>query len=123
MGPRGARSHHQIADAGSAVRRIHLEIDQYEKAEHGSRAGQGTSLPQGKRSMHRIGAFALFFSTGIATALGAPAGFDADAVRLNNRGVAQMGQQFTDRAAATFADAFKKDPKLAQLRSMRESPS
>ncbi len=64
--------------------------------------------------MHRFGAFALFFSTGIASALGTPAGFDADAVRLNNRGVAQMGQQFTDRAAATFADAFKKDPKLAQ---------
>jgi len=40
--------------------------------------------------------------------------FDAEAVRLNNRGVAQMGQQFTDRAAASFAEAFKKDPKLAQ---------
>ena len=40
--------------------------------------------------------------------------FDVDAVRLNNRGVAQMGQQFTDKAADTFADAFKKDPKLAQ---------
>jgi len=40
--------------------------------------------------------------------------FDAEAVRLNNRGVAQMGQQFTDRAAETFAQAFKKDPKLAQ---------
>ena len=25
-----------------------------------------------------------------------------------------MGQQFTDRAAQTFAEAFKKDPKLAQ---------
>jgi tetratricopeptide (TPR) repeat protein len=40
--------------------------------------------------------------------------FDADAVRINNRGVAQMGQQFTERAAQSFADAFKKDPKLAQ---------
>jgi tetratricopeptide (TPR) repeat protein len=40
--------------------------------------------------------------------------FDAEAVRLNNRGVAQMGQQFTERAAGSFADAFKKDPKLAQ---------
>ncbi len=39
---------------------------------------------------------------------------DPDAIRLNNRGVAQMGQQFTERAAASFADAFKKDPKLAQ---------
>jgi len=25
-----------------------------------------------------------------------------------------MGQQFTDRAAISFADAFKRDPKLAQ---------
>ena len=40
--------------------------------------------------------------------------FDAEAIRMNNRGVAQMGQQFTDRAAVTFADAMKKDPKLAQ---------
>jgi tetratricopeptide (TPR) repeat protein len=40
--------------------------------------------------------------------------FDAEAVRLNNRGVAQMGQQFTDRAADSFAAAMKKDPKLAQ---------
>src|SRR5580692_9464254 len=47
-------------------------------------------------------------------AAGAPLRFDADAVRLNNRGVAQMGQQFTDKAAASFAEAFKKDPKLAQ---------
>jgi tetratricopeptide (TPR) repeat protein len=49
-----------------------------------------------------------------ASAVGAPPRFDADAVRLNNRGVAQMGQQFTDRAANSFAEAFKKDPKLAQ---------
>ena len=40
--------------------------------------------------------------------------FDTQAIRLNNRGVAQMGQQFTDRAAKSFAEAFKKDPKLAQ---------
>ena len=40
--------------------------------------------------------------------------FDAEAIRLNNRGVALMGQQFTDRAADSFAEAFKKDPKLAQ---------
>ncbi len=36
------------------------------------------------------------------------------AIALNNRGVALMGQQFTDRAAAAFTDAFKQDPKLAQ---------
>ncbi len=44
----------------------------------------------------------------------AQARFDAEAIRMNNRGVAQMGQQFTDRAAVTFADAMKKDPTLAQ---------
>jgi tetratricopeptide (TPR) repeat protein len=40
--------------------------------------------------------------------------FDLEAVRLNNRGVAEMSQQFPAKAAATFAEAFKKDPKLAQ---------
>ena len=40
--------------------------------------------------------------------------FDPQAIRLNNKGVALMGQQFTDRAATSFADAFKRDPKLAQ---------
>jgi tetratricopeptide (TPR) repeat protein len=40
--------------------------------------------------------------------------FNVDAVRLNNRGVAQMGQQFTDKAADSFAESFKKDPKMAQ---------
>jgi tetratricopeptide (TPR) repeat protein len=49
-----------------------------------------------------------------ASAEGAPVRFDADAVRLNNRGVAQMGQQFTERAADSFAASMKKDPKLAQ---------
>ncbi len=49
-----------------------------------------------------------------ATVGGAQAHFDAEAVRLNNRGVAQMGQQLTEKAADSFADAFKKDPKLAQ---------
>ena len=56
-----------------------------------------------------LGAVAVF-----AVAAGAQARYDAEAVRLNNRGVAQMGQQFTERAAASFAEAFKKDPKLAQ---------
>ncbi|MGA3262974.1 MAG: FG-GAP-like repeat-containing protein [Terracidiphilus sp.] len=49
-----------------------------------------------------------------ATAARAQARFDAEAVRLNNRGVAQMGQQFTERAAETFAEAIKKDQTLAQ---------
>jgi len=42
------------------------------------------------------------------------AGQDAEAVRLNNRGVAQMGQQFTEKAAASFTASFSKDPHLAQ---------
>jgi len=45
---------------------------------------------------------------------GAETRFDAEAVRGNNRGVAEMGQQFTERAEGSFAAAFKKDPKLAQ---------
>ncbi len=44
----------------------------------------------------------------------AAARFDAEAVRLNNKGVAQMGQQFTERAADSFAASMKKDPKSAQ---------
>jgi len=62
--------------------------------------------------MRIIGAMALAFFA--ATAAGAQERFDAEAVRLNNRGVAEMGQQFTERAAASFAEAFRKDPKLAQ---------
>ncbi len=46
--------------------------------------------------------------------LGAQPQPDAEAIRLNNRGVALMSQQFTQRAANAFAEAFKKDPKLAQ---------
>src|SRR5580692_10231561 len=45
---------------------------------------------------------------------GAQTGGNAEAVRLNNRGVAQMGQQFTDKAAESFEAATKADPKLAQ---------
>ena len=55
-------------------------------------------------------ALALF----VASAAGAQTRFDAEAVRLNNRGVAQMSQQATERAAASFAEAFQKDPRLAQ---------
>jgi Tfp pilus assembly protein PilF len=45
---------------------------------------------------------------------GAETRYDPAAIRLNNRGVALMGQQFTERASNSFAEAFKKDPKLAQ---------
>jgi tetratricopeptide (TPR) repeat protein len=57
-------------------------------------------------------ALALFVVT--TTVAGAQARFDAEAVRLNNRGVAEMGQQFTERAAVSFAQAFQKDHKMAQ---------
>ena len=44
----------------------------------------------------------------------ATANYNLQAIRLNNQGVALMGQQFTERAAQTFAEAFKMDPTLAQ---------
>ena len=53
------------------------------------------------------------FVAAVITA-GAQGRFNSDAVRLNNRGVALMGQQFTEKAEQSFADAFKRDPKLAQ---------
>jgi len=64
--------------------------------------------------MRMTGPLALVFCLAAATAAAAPLKFDAEAIRMNNRGVAQMGQQFTERAAQSFAEAFQKDPKLAQ---------
>ena len=64
--------------------------------------------------MRMTGPLALALFAAVATAAGAQARFDAEAVRLNNRGVAEMGQQFTERAAARLPSSFKKDPKLAQ---------
>src|SRR3954469_18321687 len=58
----------------------------------------------------------LFNLSLLAAALtaGAQTHFNSDAVRLNNRGVALMGQQFTEKAEQSFAESFQKDPKLAQ---------
>ena len=42
--------------------------------------------------------FLAVFSFAAVTMAGAQARFKADAVRLNNRGVALMGQQFTEKA-------------------------
>ena len=64
--------------------------------------------------MRFVGAVAVTVLAMVAAEVGAETRFDAEAVRTNNRGVAQMGQQFTERAAGTFAEAFKKDEKLAQ---------
>jgi tetratricopeptide (TPR) repeat protein len=64
--------------------------------------------------MRNAGLLALALLFTVATTAVSETHFDAEAVRLNNRGVALMGQQFTERAAAAFNEAFKKDPKLAQ---------
>jgi tetratricopeptide (TPR) repeat protein len=68
----------------------------------------------GKVLMRIAGATALALISALAATCAAQAPSSAEAARLNNRGVAQMGQQFTDRAAAAFAEAFRDDPKLAQ---------
>jgi tetratricopeptide (TPR) repeat protein len=64
--------------------------------------------------MKIAGALSLVLLVAAANAEGAQARFNAEAVRMNNRGVAQMGQQLTERAADSFAEAVKKDPKMAQ---------
>ncbi len=65
-------------------------------------------------TMRMSGTLVPMLLAGIALSSSAAARGNEDAVRLNNRGVALMGQQFTDRAAQTFAEAFQADPKLAQ---------
>ena len=70
-------------------------------------------------AMRRSAALVLVLLEAVAaTAMGATTAAEtrghAEAIRLNNRGVALMGQQFTERAADAFAQAFKEDPKLAQ---------
>ncbi len=44
----------------------------------------------------------------------AQARFKSEAIQLNNRGVALMGQQFTEKAEQAFARAFAQDPTMAQ---------
>jgi tetratricopeptide (TPR) repeat protein len=56
----------------------------------------------------------LILVTLAAAAARAQAGGHEEAVRLNNRGVAEMSQQFTSRAAESFEAARKADPKMAQ---------
>jgi tetratricopeptide (TPR) repeat protein len=62
----------------------------------------------------KMGGLAFLVFAVAANGAWAQARFDADAVRMNNRGVALMGQQFTERAADAFGESMKKDPKLAQ---------
>jgi tetratricopeptide (TPR) repeat protein len=66
------------------------------------------------RIVRQAWSLVLIFLCGIPALSRAQSRYDAEAIRLNNRGVAQMGQQLTERAAASFAEAFQKDPKLAQ---------
>ena len=51
--------------------------------------------------------------------LGAQPQPDAEAIRLNNRGVALMGQQFTERAAESFAAGIQEGPKAGAGRDQR----
>ncbi len=63
----------------------------------------------------RIGGFLLLFPIAAGAAIaGVVSHFNAEAVQLNNRGVALMGQQFTERALQAFTEALATDPKLAQ---------
>ena len=61
-----------------------------------------------------IGKYLLIVLSVAGAAVAAAQAHNPAAVRLNNRGVALMGQQFTQRAEDSFAQAFKQDPKLAQ---------
>jgi tetratricopeptide (TPR) repeat protein len=66
-------------------------------------------------SIHWTRSWTLLFLAVFAVA-GRPqaSGNRVEAIRLNNRGAAQMSQQFTERAAASFAQAFRQDPTFAQ---------
>ena len=66
------------------------------------------------KAMRGVGYWALAFLAAAPLLCRAQNRYDVEAIRLNNRGVALMGQQLTERAAGSFAEAFKKDPKLAQ---------
>ncbi len=68
----------------------------------------------GNRTMRRFWGLALVFAAGMAAEAQVQSRLDTEAITLNNRGVALMGQQFTQRAAESFAEAFRKDPRLAQ---------
>lgn len=56
----------------------------------------------------------LMLLTSLAWKAGAQTPKYEEAVTLNNRGVAEMGQQFTEKAAEAFAESIKADPQLAQ---------
>ena len=75
---------------------------------------RGRSIQVNVKTMRSGWGWILLAMSGAAALCGAQPRFDREAIRLNNRGVALMSQQFTQRAADDFAAAFKKDPSLAQ---------
>ena len=123
--PQGAKHHygHRFADAEPMSTRLHYEV-KWQAPETAMEIAERDWPCQHREvrqeTMYSLRAIALMclaagtIATAQVRAAGAPANFDAEAIRVNNRGVAQMGQQFTDRAAVTFADAMKKNPTLAQ---------
>lgn len=68
----------------------------------------------GTVTMRNIGVLALAFLLSSAVFAQPAKRFDPEAVRLNNRGVALMGQQSTGAALEAFTAAFKKDPSFSQ---------
>jgi Tfp pilus assembly protein PilF len=68
------------------------------------------SVQQFEKLLCRLAA--VLVATSVLSAAQTP--YNADAVQMNNRGVALMGQQFTARAADAFAKAFSEDPHLVQ---------
>jgi Flp pilus assembly protein TadD len=64
------------------------------------------------RSLQAV--FLLSLVVSVSALVAAPVGHDAEAIHLNNNGVALMNQQQTERAEAAFAQAFTKDKTLAE---------
>ena len=68
----------------------------------------------GSMTIRKSIAFACMLLTAASSMSAVQTPSRAEAIRLNNRGVALMGQQFTARASDSFAEAFKIDPTFVQ---------
>jgi Flp pilus assembly protein TadD len=77
-----------------------------------SLAGSMEMQTRSSRSLQAV--FLLSLVVSVSALVAAPVGHDAEAIRLNNNGVALMNQQQTERAEAAFAQAFAKDKTLAE---------
>ena len=73
----------------------------------------------GKMTMRKTGTLAFMLLVGMAAHCAAQMRFDAEAVRLNNRGVAQMGQQFTERAADSLCRGIQEGSEAGAGRDQR----